>query len=290
MKRLFIAVMIVAAAGFLASCEDWERVTEDTDYWSDSYTWINFAGVYRDDAGQFLIREHGVAAAVNASDTLGVGDTNFSIAFSGTLRHTPIVKGSVTITDGVETFTDASGSGVLVGDGGGSGSMNYQTGASSVDFAIFVQAGTSVRATYQYWGSGTSANPLPGTTGTQIFTMTVQQQGQILLLIDSDGMSYTGRISTASSSTGQDGQAPTGIVIANFTAYGTSSAGASVTIVGTLHAQFVRQQERATGGGGGTIYRYYLSDRTVSGTWLEAGGMTGDINGVTTEVEVTNTR
>jgi hypothetical protein len=197
----------------------------------------------------------------------------------------------VSITDGVETFTDASGSGTLTGDNGGAdGSMNYETGFASVHFGTFVAPGESVVGTYQYWGSGTSQNPTPGTTGTQIFSMNVQQQGQILLLIDSDGMSYTGRIGTVSSSTGQDGQASTGIVTADFTAYGTSSAGASVTIIGTLQAQFVRQQERTTGGGGGTIYRYYLSDRTVSGTWLEAGGMTGDINGVTTEVEVTNTR
>lgn len=55
-------------------------------------------------------------------------DTEFGFSLGG-----PVVPGSVSVSDGVETFAD-DGFGSLVGDAGGSGSVNYQTGAVLATF------------------------------------------------------------------------------------------------------------------------------------------------------------
>lgn len=65
--------------------------------------------------------------------TIATGDGT-TTAFSTTLSTPlPIQAGSVIVDDSVETFTD-NGSGGLVGDAGGSGTIDYQTGALAVTF------------------------------------------------------------------------------------------------------------------------------------------------------------
>jgi len=75
--------------------------------------------------------------------------------FSGTLEWTP-VRGldadngwSVTVTDGTETFTD-DGAGALTGDAGGSGTVNYTTGAIEVTFDAAPDADQDITVTYWY--------------------------------------------------------------------------------------------------------------------------------------------
>lgn len=53
---------------------------------------------------------------------------------------------SVTFTDGTETFTD-NGDGTLTGSAGGTGTINYTSGAFSITFAA---SATTVTATYQW--------------------------------------------------------------------------------------------------------------------------------------------
>lgn len=55
-----------------------------------------------------------------------------TVTFTDTLANRPI-REIDTITDGVETFSD-NGDGTLTGDAGGSGTINYTTGALSVTF------------------------------------------------------------------------------------------------------------------------------------------------------------
>ena len=55
------------------------------------------------------------------------------VSFSGYLLNAPILPSSLTITDGVETFSD-DGAGTLTGDAGGSGTITYHTGAWAVTF------------------------------------------------------------------------------------------------------------------------------------------------------------
>lgn len=65
----------------------------------------------------------------------GDGSTN---PLTGTLdtglTGDKILPGSFTATDAVEIFTDPASDGVLVGDQGGSGTLNFDTGAFSLTF------------------------------------------------------------------------------------------------------------------------------------------------------------
>jgi len=80
------------------------------------------------------------------TESIGTGDGT-ATDFSGTLSYTPIVPGSVTVTDGNETFTD-NGDGTLTGSAGGSGTINYYTGAISVSFASAPSSGADISVSY----------------------------------------------------------------------------------------------------------------------------------------------
>jgi hypothetical protein len=67
-----------------------------------------------------------------ADEAVGTGDETTK-AFTATLSKAPVLAGAVSVTDGTETFTD-DGLGRLTGDAGGSGTVNYRTGALSVTF------------------------------------------------------------------------------------------------------------------------------------------------------------
>ena len=62
---------------------------------------------------------------------------------------------AISVTDGVEAFTD-DGSGVLTGAAGGTGTINYTTGAISVTFAVAVVNLTNVTCTYRWEDSSAS--------------------------------------------------------------------------------------------------------------------------------------
>lgn len=81
-----------------------------------------------------------------SEEVLGTGDGSTK-AFSGTLAEAPAEPGSVSVTDGVETFSD-DGFGVLTGDAGGSGTVNYKTGAISVSFNANVGNETDIEMSY----------------------------------------------------------------------------------------------------------------------------------------------
>jgi hypothetical protein len=68
--------------------------------------------------------------------------------FSNVVQFPFISPGSVIITDNVETFTD-NGSGVLVGDMGGTGSVNYTTGAISVSFFTAPPASVNIWESFE---------------------------------------------------------------------------------------------------------------------------------------------
>jgi len=83
-----------------------------------------------------VIMVDNAAAPTVTTETDEVGDTGDGAEdeFEFTLDNAPIWPGSVTIDDGVETFTDAAGDGDLVGDAGGTGSINYVTGEVELTF------------------------------------------------------------------------------------------------------------------------------------------------------------
>lgn len=73
---------------------------------------------------------------------LGTG-TGGITDFSGTLDEYPVRPGSVYVTDGTENFTD-NGDGTLTGSLGGSGTVDYWTGAVAVSFNAAPAAGAEV--------------------------------------------------------------------------------------------------------------------------------------------------
>lgn len=86
------------------------------------------------------------------------------VTFTGSLKWTPVraldadYGFSVTLSDGVETFTD-DGAGAFVGDAGGSGTINYTTGEVSITFNTAVVSAVSVTATYYYNSESNSQIP-----------------------------------------------------------------------------------------------------------------------------------
>lgn len=69
------------------------------------------------------------------------------VSYSGTLSVHPIAAGSFAPTDGTETFTD-NGDGTLTGSAGGTGTINYTTGAWTLTFNAVVAANTNIYAHY----------------------------------------------------------------------------------------------------------------------------------------------
>jgi hypothetical protein len=81
-----------------------------------------------------------------ANEVIGTG-TGTATAFSGTLTKKPVEPGSVSVTDGVEAFSD-DGFGTLTGAAGGTGTVNYGTGAISVTFNAAPANTVEVKADY----------------------------------------------------------------------------------------------------------------------------------------------
>ncbi len=130
----------------------------DTTTWEGTYTLddANTAGVYAVTAlGTDLAANDALGVTTISDEGVGTGDAT-EVTFSTTLANTPVVAGTVIVTDATETFTDG-GDGTLTGGAGGSGTINYNTGALSVTFNTAPAAAQDVTAGYDYF-AGASAN------------------------------------------------------------------------------------------------------------------------------------
>ena len=217
--------------------------------------------------------------------------------FSGTLDHSPVVAGTVVInlkkTSGEvwKSYAD-DGSGAL----GTVGTITYSSGSWSITlptanapstngqaFASYSFSISSTSTVTETTGatttSGDTSGEESGVTGKGIYSMTVIHNGQYVDITDNNGASYEGYISQIRSSSGEeneDGTLPADgdTIIASWECSGTSAAGVRVTIIGTLQ---------------GTVAGGVFTSRTISGTWIEATGRSGDFTGVTTAVAITAT-
>lgn len=79
------------------------------------------------------------------STALGTGNGSTK-NFTGTVADAPLEPGSISVTDGVETFID-DGLGNLIGDAGGTGSAVYMSGAVTVSFDSAVANATEIELT-----------------------------------------------------------------------------------------------------------------------------------------------
>ena len=77
-----------------------------------------------------------------------------TVAFSNTFTsNVPIRAGSVIVDDTVEVFSD-DGAGVLTGSAGGTGTVNYVTGAIAVTFAVAPINGQTIQASFIQFRAG----------------------------------------------------------------------------------------------------------------------------------------
>jgi hypothetical protein len=275
-----IAVALVLALG-MSGCE-WSSGGGSS--WNSAYNWVNFSGVYRGSNGGVLITDYSTSPASpestkNASEQVATGNGVGTTVYSGSLDNTPVVAGSVTITGGGYVFND-NGDGSLSGNGGASGSIEYGTGAWSIDLnGGTINNGADIDATYQYTVGGTEATVEAGTSGIRIYAFTVFHEGETLRLTDNYGREYSGGFGSIRSTGGSEAtptEEPTPAageeVIAQFTAEGVSPAGYNIRMVGTFQ---------------GTYNAGALQSRSLNGTWIEDGGKTGDINGSASPIAVT---
>jgi hypothetical protein len=112
------------------------------------------AGILRGAGGGIIDYETGTYSLIFAtapdnesSITAGYSHTPPAATFTGTLAAYPVEPGSVSVTDGVETFSD-DGHGRLTGSAGGTGTVNYKTGVIAVSFNANVGNGTAITADY----------------------------------------------------------------------------------------------------------------------------------------------
>ncbi len=109
-----------------------------------------------------LLLAKGTAGAVPyvevAAEAIGAG-TGALKDFAATLAHAPAYPGSLTVSDGVETFDD-DGYGRLVGSAGGTGTVHYGTGAVSVSFTAAPANGATVTAGYANHFDGVLDEPV----------------------------------------------------------------------------------------------------------------------------------
>jgi hypothetical protein len=85
--------------------------------------------------------------AVVADEVIATGDGATQVYTATLAGGLPLEPGTLSIGDGVETFSD-DGHGRLVGSAGGSGTVYYATGVVTVDFVANVANAVNVTADY----------------------------------------------------------------------------------------------------------------------------------------------
>ncbi len=311
MKKLLSCVAFIMTMVMLAGCE-WGSSGGDSS-WSDSYSWVNFAGVYRPIAGkEYLVQKPGTSSntpgsLIETTQSLGSGDGN-QASFGGELAHRPIAVGTVVVRAGAWSMADGSGSGNLSG-AEGSGTINYSTGVITVNWNLAPGVGVNVIVTYSYSAPGTGGNPSGPTSGSstvKIYSMTVTQTGQHLDIIDSNGVRYNGKITNLSQTGGDKTGNTSGLVIANFAA----KNDAGVELVGAFNGTYLSPRENTSGDddleetniGGrmagakaedddeeATVTTGIMANRQMQGTYIGADGNTGEILGQSGKITVTVT-
>ena len=313
MKQFALIGMCVAVLAVGITGCDWETGSDATS-WSSSYNWVSFSGTYRSAAGGLLVTDYTTTPSTPGStNTLTVANESqgsFSIgatSFSGKLKNGNVTPGSAGITlyngsgDEIRTLAD-NGNGVLT-SGTGSGTIAYVSGSWSFSFDALNPVAESgvIRANYSYQvsNSGSSGSGArPGSTGS-IYSFIIDHQGQNLTFTDNNGATYIGTIGEIRSTSGaqntdigQVGADEEGNDSAKYTYYESPLPEDGDTVNATFECSGVSaamMRVRIVGNLQGTVAAGVFTGRTLSGTWIELGGKTGDINGQTTSVPVVET-
>ena len=262
----------------------------DTGGWEDSYNWVNFNGVYRGENASAIVRkfsgeqvttstgqqiefEHDVQIGAGS----GVPSTEYDGAFA---PFVPVFPGSVTIVAGGFQLNDV-GSNTLSGSGA-SGTINYDTGKWTIDLgAAILGSGVPIVGSWAYIVGGSGGTGGSGGENT-IKTLNVQQEGNLLTFIDSEGNRYNGKMGTVSTTSGNLLAVQTGVIVAQFSVTGARN-GNHVEITGIF--QGTLGSTGTSGTGGAAAGNNVLFDRQIQATWLE-GDLTGDVVGFAGSIQV----
>jgi len=231
----------------------------------------NFTATYTSSTGGYIVSLSTAAQTTNTAgetDSIAVQDPNqFLFNFSGTTQNKPVLAGTVTVSWSAGTARDSGSDGKLFGPGSTSGTIDYQTGQIhlTIDLGYLPQLGSKIWVTYSY----DKVNSTGGTAG--ITSLTVQQKGQAITIIDNNGKSYSGSLGPTQTGSGTPvASANSGDeVTSSFSASGQSADGANVNLVGTFSATV----------SGSPPSSIVLSNRRMTGSWIENTGVTAGING-----------
>jgi hypothetical protein len=124
--------------GLFNYLEPWIRPVEAWDPLSNAY-------IYR--GSLFKRSGYDIFGRIEYTDN-NIALGNGGHDYSGTLAVHPIVVGSFKPSDGIESFVD-NGDGTLTGSAGGTGTINYTTGAWTLHFNAVVVANTDIFASYE---------------------------------------------------------------------------------------------------------------------------------------------
>lgn len=291
------AAAAVLSIAFLG-CE-WEGQSSDGG-WNTSGRWLDFSGVYRGPNNTAVVQElssdQGTTIGgqlIYISDELvGVGNGT-DTTYSGLLDNLPVFPGSVQVVAGGFALVD-DGDGILSG-GGATGNIDYDTGSWSIDLGG-VPLGNLQPIQISYAYTSTSGGGVASPSELTVNNMTVQQQGNMIELVDSNGDVYTGSLGHSVESVNREVSTdnPTAEIgiITQFEAEGVSR-GVPTRLVGALQAivvEYYAQNSTATastttgGGAAASTVSWTLLTSSASlamdGTWIQENGIMGQINGV----------
>lgn len=314
MRNALIAVLAVGVAG----CE-WSGGGDDNS-WNDSGTIANFNGSYHANGG-YLVSDYTATAGGSTTTTTGgfippveeISANYSGNSISFTTDFVPIRPGSVTVAfaDGANGSVTDDGSGnlsgsylnAIPGEKAATGTIVYENGQVSIFFSDILGLQNS-RVTIRYTvDSGstttTTGSSDPGSTGFSIYSFNVQQSGNKIKIIDNNGSVYEGALgdmrTTGNAGAGASGDFVNGDqVIATFSAAGKSKSGMHVNLTGNFQGTIegVTRETSTSAGTTTTKTSMALSNRRIMGTWIEDGGTTGNISGVSdsaVNVESTST-
>lgn len=297
MKRKVLAGLVggLTVIALIAGC-DWQGGSS-ADTISDRYNWANFSGVYRGYNGGLLVTDYSVTPGVANMTNLVTGASGGTtdgvrLQYSGRASPAPIIAGSMTITAGNYAWQD-NNTGVMsyVGPaaGGAAGTIDYATGAWTIQATPAMPAGQRITVRYAYSRDSNNTGPTSagsGASGIRILSFSVDQDGNMLIITDNNGSVYNGQIASIRGTGGQSQDTPVELntspavndtVIASYNASGTSAAGKEVNLTGTFTGTANYD----------TSNRVSFTNRRMTGTWIEKNGRTGDINGQASPLTIT---
>lgn len=310
MKNLFKNTLVMAMGVALVGCE-WGGGGDDNS-WNEGGSIANFSGSYQAGSG-LLVSDYSTSGG---SVTTSEGTTYVSytgedggntganrVSLQGKTLHGLVKPGSLTIV-----FGGVSGSAYDDGDGNVKGS--YVLGATNLavtsghieyDTGVWVMQLTppglpvsqSITLNYAAAGAASSGGSSSGggsgaSGGISIYAFNVQHSGNKIKIVDNNGSVYEGSFgemrTTGNASSGSSGVtlAEGDKVIAPFSAAGKSAAGVHVNIAGSFEGTVTSVQSTSEKSGSTTVTKtsFTLTNRVISGTWIEDGGKSGNIQGV----------